>query len=475
MRLFIFCFLSLLAFHISAQNLYIAESEDINLHIDDFSVIGKYRNKIVCYRKRNHNPELIFYSEKMEKEKTLELSFLPNNFSNIQFYTDEKNLIVLYETKESKSLKLFGSSLLDENENLWKEPTLMSRKPVGLFKEQISYNTIASENKQYFFAHTYFFDGGKEQLQAVVFDIHLNISMAISQDIGDKNYYFSGEAAISDKGLPVLITTDRPNNKGQVERVDLLVLKNSEMAPFSVPLERHSVNECKLKVDNVNQVIYVSSFFSQSKYAAPRGVYFTVFDPALQLFSNTHFSSVSLSSGAKNDDLKDLSIRQIFLKSNGGIELVAEKYYQNTRVINSINPMMGTNFMMANDNSRRVTEYNYNEVYLFNFKQDGSLLWSQTILKEQISTEDGGIYSSYYPLQYPLGNAFVFNDLSSQKSRLLVSYVSFKGELNMKQIQTTTEQDNWDLMPRSAIQISKSELVFPCIKKNQLSFIKLTF
>jgi hypothetical protein len=127
------------------------------------------------------------------------------------------------------------------------------------------------------------------------------------------------------------------------------------------------------------------------------------------------------------------------------------------------------------DNARTVTEYYYDEIYLFNFKMEGSLSWSQTILKEQLSTDDGGIFSSFATLQYPIGNAYIFNDLSSKNTRLLSCYVTAGGELNMKEIQTNEQTDAWNLMPRSGKQISKSEMLIPCVMKNYVCFLKLTF
>ena len=176
-----------------------------------------------------------------------------------------------------------------------------------------------------------------------------------------------------------------------------------------------------------------------------------------------------------NSDLKDLRMRHLFLKSDGGVELVAEKYYQNIRTISSVNPIVSSSFMTGPDNARSVTEYYYDEVCVFNFKLDGSLNWSQTILKEQLSTDDGGIFSSFIPLRYNIGNVYIFNDLSSKATRLLASYLSSKGEMSMKEIQTSEQIDEWNLMPRSGKQISKSEVVIPCMLKNSVAFLKIKY
>ena len=55
------------------------------------------------------------------------------------------------------------------------------------------------------------------------------------------------------------------------------------------------------------------------------------------------------------------------------------------------------------------------------------------------------------------------------------SYITSKCEMTMKEIQTYEDMDSWNLMPRSAVQISNSEIVMPCLLKNHLSFLKIIF
>jgi len=458
-----------------AQKLYLSEKEDFNIRVDDFAVIGKYQQSMVVYRKRNPNAEILFYTDKMVKEKSLPLDFLPEQYTNIRFVCNQQKLLVFYEIKESKKQHLYASKLLENGS--WQSPVLLNTKPIGFLKDYVPYKYSVSENKQRILFYNAYYLSGNNTIQAVIVDDELNILKQINQFYSDKEYFFSDKSAISNKGLPYLLATDRPNNKGHVEELKILSLSDfsKDLLVFPSNLEKHFISDLQLAVDNKNGNIYIASFFSDGKYSNPRGIYFSIFDEEKQATTTSHFVPIALQISKSNADLKDIKMRHLFLKNDGGLELVGEKYYQNIRTISSINPIVGNSFVSVPDNARTVTEYYYDEIYIFSFKNEGSLSWSQTILKEQLSTDDGGLFSSFTPLQHPLGNAFIFNDLSSKNTRLLACYVSSKGEMNMKEIQTNEQIDEWNLLPRSAMQISKSELLIPCMMKNNVCFLKLTF
>jgi hypothetical protein len=56
---------------------------------------------------------------------------------------------------------------------------------------------------------------------------------------------------------------------------------------------------------------------------------------------------------------------------------------------------MTTAMVPMPESTRSVNEFYYDEIAVFNLKLDGTLLWNQIILKEQMTTEDAGIYSSF--------------------------------------------------------------------------------
>lgn len=459
---------------VQAQKILLSDKTEFNIRTDDFSVIGKYKKSILVYRKRNGRAEVIFYNDKMVIERSQPLDMLPDHFSNIRFFCTNESLLVFYETKEGKKQNLYGSKL---HADQWLPPLMLSSKPAGFLKDNQPFHYAISENHQRIMFYTSYFLSGDNTVQLVIVDDQLNILKQISQLFSDKEYYIADEAAVSDNGIPYLLATDKSNNRSNFEELKVLSVSgmSKDLLVFPISLEKHYLNDLQIVVDNKNTRVYISAFFADGKYSNPRGVYFSTFDEKSQSTGSIHFIPLALQISRGNADLKDIKMRNMFVKTDGGIEIVAEKYYQNVRTLNSINPIMNSTFVTGPDNSRTVTEYYYDEIYVFNFKIEGALSWSQTILKEQLTTDDGGIFSSFFTFRYPLGNAYIFNDLSTKNTRLLACYVSAKGEMNMKEIQTNEQLDDWSLMPRSAMQLSKADIVIPCVMKNYVSFLKLTF
>jgi drug/metabolite transporter (DMT)-like permease len=86
-----------------------------------------------------------------------------------------------------------------------------------------------------------------------------------------------------------------------------------------------------------------------------------------------------------------------------------------------------------------------------------------------------GIFSSFGVMEHPKGKAYIFNDLNTSNTRFIASYVSAQGLITLKEFQTTEEMNTWDIMPRSAVQISSTEIVMPCVTKSYLCFLKIVF
>lgn len=86
----------------------------------------------------------------------------------------------------------------------------------------------------------------------------------------------------------------------------------------------------------------------------------------------------------------------------------------------SVTPISSTSFTLNNQQeiARTVEDYSFDEIVMFHFKPDGSLAWNQTILKEQTTTDDKGIYSSFGIIEHALGKGLLFNDVSSNQNRL---------------------------------------------------------
>jgi hypothetical protein len=456
-----------------AQKTVLSDKTEINFRNDDFAVIGKYKNLNAVYINANQKAEVVLYNSNMEFEKRIELPFIKKASANIHFVSSKNGLLVFFEQKVAKKINLFASKLQDDN--MFSPPISLVETTTAFFKERTEFQFAHSEDKQKHLIYNYTETDNQWVLQAVVVNNELAIETNISQNISQDNFYFLNEQAISNNGTIYITSGNRISNKGSVEELNVLMATQNQrvFAIVKTTLNNHAISDLQLIIDNKNQLLYISGFFSDNKFSLPKGVFYLTVDDN-QNKSIAHFTALALQLQNGISDMRNLRMRAISLKKEGGVELIAEKYSQIIRTISS-GPALTLGMNTMQETTRTVQEFNYDEVIIFNLKTDGTLDWSQALLKDQQTQDDGGIYSSFSLLENKLGKVYIFNDMNSKNSRLMACYASSKGVLSMKEMQTTKEIDDWKVMPRSAKQISANEIMLPCVSKNHLCFLLIGY
>lgn len=459
---------------IAAQKITLTPQENFNIQRDDFAVLGLFQNNIAVYFKENEKNYIILYSKQLQKLKSIPMEFIPKSNLKVQIYNTSESFLVFYEMKEGKKKSVYASKM--KNDDTWTEPMMIDSNPVNAFKD-VDYEYHISVNHSKVLVYTHYYVDENQVLKAEIIDESLAIVKSINQLIQDKSVNFTNEAAISNEGIPFIITSESAASKGVLEDIKVLACQRSqqEFLSYAIPMNKHSISNLNMYLDEENQNLYLTGFYGDGRFSSPKGIYFSVFDTHLQAQTISHFTPVSLTMSSRISDLKDLKIKHVSVTKDAGVEIVAERTYQTRRILSSANPMLSSSFMPLPDQTRTVIEFYYDELAIFNLKNDGTMPWNQVVLKDQMTTDDSGIYSSFGLLEYPLGKVYLFNDLGASSNRFIASYVSNSGNVNIKEVQTSDEIDDWSLLPRSGVQTSKSEIIIPAIKKNYLCFIKLSF
>jgi hypothetical protein len=172
--------------------------------------------------------------------------------------------------------------------------------------------------------------------------------------------------------------------------------------------------------------------------------------------------------------IKNLPVFQIGAvvpRMDGGALLVAEYYDKTVENYEYTNydPYYG-----YRTSTRQVEFYEYDDILLFSIKPDGTPTWDNVIRKKQISREDRGINSSYALLNSRQKLYFIFNENVEQNSNVLQYEMEADGTLDRKSLFNASQQEV-QLRPASAKQISFNEIIIPSIYKKSLAFVKLSF
>ncbi len=163
----------------------------------------------------------------------------------------------------------------------------------------------------------------------------------------------------------------------------------------------------------------VAGFYSTQGTYSIKGISFTLINAAtgsiirqgtkpfdasfLELFSRSQVDK-------KDAELYSYDLDNIIIRSDGGVLLLAEQYFVESRT---------TRYYTGSTYTTRTTYYfNYNDVMAININPDASVAWATKIPKRQVTTDDGGYYSSY---AYAVGGDKIYLLFNDNPDNLLVT------------------------------------------------------
>jgi hypothetical protein len=463
-----------------AQKLRLTEKLEINVRKDDFAALGKYQEFFVGFHVRNEEAQILLYDSVGKLRKRVPITGYDNSCSEIHFQCNAHHLCIFYEKKDGRKQVLQGVQLLADTS--FSDPKELANYERVMFKEHNEFQYAVSEDNTKILFYTYTNGGDDVALHALLLDDALNIQREINQLFEKDKCRFLLEQAISNNGTAHIVVTTDLDERSAADNLQVLSYApgSNTFSTIEIPLKNKYLGDIHLFMDNPNEVCHIVAYYSESNRSSPRGIYHTEIKLTGSNNLVGYMIPISLGVSKISGELRDLKIRAITSLKNGSLEIAAEKTYKSTRTLSSISPSIsgGVGISMMNssmDNSRTVTEYNYDEVSVFNINHQGKLNWSQNVLKSQVTTDDLGIFSSFGLLESKLGKVYIFNDVNRRSTALIAGYMSSKGAINVKQLPTTEDMESLEFLPRSSIQVSSNEIVMPCISKGSLCFLNIQF
>ena len=217
---------------------------------------------------------------------------------------------------------------------------------------------------------------------------------------------------------------------------------------YKVDLGDKFITDLTYRVARNGDLVF-SGFYSEKGTYSIRGTYFFRLDPTTKTISNknlkkfdfdflTEYMSDSKRNKAKKAarkgdtkriaELYQYALDELILRSDGGAVLIAEQYYVERQYDNryydpyySPYGFYGGRYSFYNryspyyynpygGNYRDTYYHNYNDIIVVNIKPTGEIEWTARIPKQQVTTNDGGYFSSYALSIVRDKFFFVFND-----------------------------------------------------------------
>ncbi len=446
----------------------------------DFSVVGKSGGKLYVYRSSSDGFFLDAYGDNMDRLATVVLDFFPPKIYEVRFVAYPDKIIALYQGIRDNHVTQYAA-WLDSDGRLVKGPVELSSARFGYFGPNRDYfSSAVSDDKQHIFIYGIEEKGTHIRVKGNMVSDKLEIGNAVEADFDADNSVNHGEGLLTNEGVFYLPAYTPLGSRGYADELFLLELQPGakSFARHNVPLNNKYAGGTYMKLDNVNNRIYMGGFYSDRKNGNYEGVLYTYYDMATGRFEN--HKNIAFDERLRNSTgmrstkraLNDFQVRQLIVKNDGGFVMIAENYYQTTR--NNYASGFGYYSWYYPTMSASVREYHYDDVVAMSYNGEGVREWYTFIRKNQYSQEDGGMFSSYALINTGGNIGLLYNDFNPVHSRVQLASLDADGKLAIHSL-ATQRRDEPDWLPRSGKQVASREMVVPCLRKRQICFAKIVF
>lgn len=270
----------------------------------------------------------------------------------------------------------------------------------------------------------------------------------------------------------------------------------------SMPIELNGKFITDLRIETAQSGdVVVAGFYSEVGTFSIKGAFYLNIDPntktvKAEKFSEfgTEFITMNLTDReekkakkkeAKGEELEmnEFDMRDLILNSDGGATLIAEQY---------IFYITSTTYTDANGRSSTTYTYHYlyNDIIVISFNNTGELLWKTKIAKRQHTTNDGGMWSSFFMARIGDKLYFIFNDnpknlflqgeetpyrFSGSKDLAVVLVEVDNTGKTTREMLFTTERGDAMVQPSIAEQVSDKDVVICSQRTKIFQYSKLSF
>ena len=262
--------------------------------------------------------------------------------------------------------------------------------------------------------------------------------------------------------------------------------KGIDQEHFGIKLKDKFVTDLQIKLTPENEIKGGGFYADEGSFRVKGSYFFTIDASSNKVISRSvkefepDFLSQQVSpipSNTRSSDNKlrqyGFSLKDIFLREDGSAVLLGEEYF-----VSSI-----TTFNHSSRKAKSRFFYDFNDVVIINVSPDGVIDWAEKIEKQQRSSDDAGLYSSFTPIQaggslYILYNSFSFASRSSAKykkgrgAELRLAHIDRSGEISAVKIPGLPPTASV-LIPKSAVSTGRAGVVLLAGERKKKGFVKV--
>jgi hypothetical protein len=504
----LFFFFMLISSGLLAQKVYYSEPETDDYRQMNFEIIGRVGGNINIYRNNKNSNSIAIYDNEMKLKTKLSLDFLPDKLINVDFVAYPDAFLLFYQYQK-RNVVICSVVKMNGEGKIMEEPIVIDTTHIPGFSDNSIYTILHSDDKKQIMV---FKVNRRNDRIFILSMIRINPELELLKkdvlplSVSEKEGAFT-EFVIDNEGDFVFGRCTYGGNREYINRLDVVAKKAASDSFFilNIPLGNKTLDEVKIKPDNINRQFMLNSFFYKQKKGNIEGIYNLIWDKNLSMItatSNFVFND-TLRQDAKSEStplkqvFNDYFIKQVIPKRDGGFAVLAELYYTSSRAMgwnrwdhlygnNSSSPLdFGYYSPYNNMNNYRwwdpynryaganAIRYYAENIVVLSFDKDAKLQWSDVIRKSQFD-DNSDVYLSYQIFYTGSEVKFLFNQL--EKRQQLLNSVTINAAGLMKREPTMKSMDrNYEFMPRYGKQVGARQIVLPCMFKNYICFALLDF
>lgn len=509
-RLIVFSLLLLAGPRVFSQapRVVYSEPEKDDTRRTNFEVVGKLGADILVYKNNRNEHVFGVYDNEMKLKETVKLDFIPDKLINLDYITYPDKVLLFYQYQK-KRVVYCDQVVIGAGGKPIGAPLTLDTTEVNFSSNNKIYTVVNSDDKQKIML---FKVNSSDPRRFVVSSFLYNNQVELvarnraEVTMQDKNEYFS-DFQLSNAGELVVAKFQKAGrNSDAISAVHMLV-KYPDSLGFSirdVNIGNQILDNITLKVDNNNNRILISSFYSRQKRGNMEGIYVVNWDKAtnVKLMDTAIFFNDEIRVLAKGNDankktaFNDFYIKNIYTRKDGGYAVVSEALYTTSRYNNFNrwdymgwgNPWMSPMsygywspysspwsmpWSRYGWNSPTQTRFFADNVLVLSFSKDNQLEWSNVITKSQFDDESDNLIS-FGNMNTGSEVHFLFNTFERRTFVLTDQSLDPTGKITRYPTYKNLDK-GYDFMPRFAKQVSARQLIIPCLYRNYLCFAKVDF
>jgi hypothetical protein len=314
------------------------------------------------------------------------------------------------------------------------------------------------------------------RLHTVILDSAMNTLSRRSMDIPcQRKNFFIEDCQLSDRGdLAILSIHKVRENKRQMDeyRLHYCSLTAASFEHLVITREKQETAGAGIVFDNQHTRLICAGFSAEPSLTSRTSIFIyripladtgILVRQTVPVDDRYKFKLASVHDQKGATGLFSYPIRNIILRNDGGLVLIAEAFFTYEY---SYYDYFTQSYM-------RRTDYQFNNIVGISIHPDGNIHWLHVIRKTQQSTDDGGIFSSFLQMTTDAELIMMYNPDDSRHNEVRYSVIDASGRFEESRVIRLKQPVM--LLPRFGRQVSANEAVIPCRYKRNLSVAKVIF